>query len=463
MPVDRQGVVDAAKYLRRVRPIDPAEIREYVTGTPHEGVVRQVLREEAWDLGLVEREDGSFVPVGDEPVTVWLDHVERVPDPYVGVVEDRLVERFGPEYARGSSGKTLRETIRRLKERYYHQHPVEYDLDAALGYAIYHLADYYAVGQYLTAELAAHDLVPRKIRVLDVGAGIGGPALGLADLLPDDCLVDYHAVEPSAAAGLLRAFLAETGRNFHWTVHEETAEEFTPDAYDLVICANVLSELADPTPVARKYLEATREDGTFLAIAPADRNTSIQLREIERDLEAGGATVWGPTVRLWPDERPTDRGWSFDERPDVEVPAPMQRLANAAQRPSEFLNTDVKYSWTALRHDEERRIQLQLTPDRFAKLADSERHVTDRVDLVAAKLSHNLADQDANPLYKVSDGSERTEHYAVHVRETSLNRPLATAEYGDVLHFEQVLVLWNDDEGAYNLVVDQDTVVDRYI
>ena len=36
------------------------------------------------------------------------------------------------------------------------------------------------------AELARHGLLPRQLRVLDVGAGVGGPALGLADLLPDD-------------------------------------------------------------------------------------------------------------------------------------------------------------------------------------------------------------------------------------------------------------------------------------
>jgi hypothetical protein len=30
-----------------------------------------------------------------------------------------------------------------------------------------------------------------------------------------------------------------------------------------------------------------------------------------------------------------------------------------------------------------------------------------------------------------------------------------------LLRFENVLVLWNDDEGAYNLVVDGETVVDR--
>ncbi len=99
-----------------------------------------------------------------------------------------------------------------------------------------------------------------------------------------------------------------------------------------------------------------------------------------------------------------------------------------------------------------------------------ERHVTERIDLVAAKLSRSLSDGDgnggrgsgrSNPLFKISDGSEDTDHYAVVTRETALNRPLLEADYGDVCSFEGVLALWNDDEGAYNLVVDEETIVDR--
>jgi len=63
-------------------------------------------------------------------------------------------------------------------------------------------------------------------------------------------------------------------------------------------------------------------------------------------------------------------------------------------------------------------------------------------------------------VYKVGDGSERVGHFAVHARETGLNRELRTADYGDVLVFESALVLWNDDEDAYNLVVDDECLVD---
>ncbi|MCG1003365.1 MULTISPECIES: small ribosomal subunit Rsm22 family protein [Halobacterium] len=461
MPVDRDAVLDAAKYLRDVRPLDPEELCEYVADQPHAGVVRQVLREHAADLGVVERDDGTFVPASGEPVRPEFDGVSALPEKYERVVEDLLVEQWGPDWHRDDSGSVLRETIRRFKEDYYRQHAVEYDDEVALGYAVYHLATYYAAVQYALDDLADGGLLTDDVRVLDVGAGVGGPALGLFDFLPEDALVEYHAVEPSAAAAVLDELLDETGQNVHPTIHRETAETFDPDGeYDLVLACSVLSELEQPVETAQKYVDALAEDGTFLGLAPADKNTSTHLREVERDLESRGATVYGPTPRLWPGERPADRGWTFDERPDVDAPSFQEALAGASQRPSEFTHTEVRFSYSLLRTDGVRQHDVSLSADRLLKLADADDRVTDRVDAVLAKLSRNLADEDANPLFKVSDGSESEDCYAVLVRPTSLNRDLQRADYGDLLSVESALVLWNDDEEAYNLVVDEETVVD---
>ncbi|GGL54114.1 small ribosomal subunit Rsm22 family protein [Halocalculus aciditolerans] len=461
MPVDRDAVVSNAKYLRNIRPVDPDEISEYVEGHPHGAVVRQVLREEAWDLGLVEREDGTFVPADDDPVRIEDAAVEGLPSEYAAALEGALVERYGGEWYAGATGDTLRESIRRLKEDYYHENPVEYDLDAAFGYALYHLPDFYAAGRYVFADLARDGRVPRTLRVLDVGAGVGGPALGLLDALPEDALVRYEAVEPSASTELLDLLLDETGTNVHPSIHETTAEAFDPGTYDIVLFGNVLSELDAPVAVVEKYLDALDDDGTLVAIAPADKNTAIQLREVEREVEANdSATVFAPAVRLWEGYAPTDTGWSFDERPDVEPPRIQRELAERAERPSEFLNETVKFAYSFLTVDGERRYDVSLSPGRTLRMADSGDRVTNRVDALVGKLSRNLAGGDANPLFRVSDGSERVDHYAVLVQETSLNVALRTAEYGDLLSVESALLLWNDDEGAYNLVVDDETVVD---
>ncbi len=482
----REAIRSNAKYLRAVRPIDPEEISEYLEGGEHPAVVKRILQEEAPDLGLIEREDGTFVPVTEEPVPPRRGQVRRFPDEYARRLEDVLADRYGPNWHEGASGDLLRSTIRRFKADYLEGGRVEYDEDVAAGYAIYHLPGYYAAVQYALEDLAERGLLDRQLRVLDVGAGVGGPALGLFDYLPGDALLEYHAVEPSAAADVLEELLGEAGRNVHTEVHRMTAEAFDPatvdgEGFDLVLACNVLSELEDPEAILRSYLGALSPDGSLLAMAPADKHTSTGLRELERALEGetvaptdgegagddGEVTIYSPAVRLWPGERPSDRGWSFDARPDLEVPGFQRRLEDAADDPDhdpgEFVNVDVQFSYSILRLDGTRRLEFALDGGRWAKMAEMDRHVTNRIDLVAAKLSRSLTDDpDANPLFKISDGSEDLDHYAVVTRETALNRPLLEAEYGDLLTFEGILALWNDDEGAYNLVVDEETIVDRF-
>ncbi|MHB9286266.1 small ribosomal subunit Rsm22 family protein [Halobacteriales archaeon Cl-PHB] len=473
----RQQVLDNARYLRQVRPVDPEEIFEYVEGQPHPATVRQVIREKALDLGLVERADGSFEPAPEGPATVSFHGVDALPVDYAMRLEDLLVEQFGPGWPDGESGDELRNRIRAFKDRYLQGEAVEYDTVTALGYGIYHLPAYYAVSQYVFADLAREGEVPASPRILDVGAGVGGPALGLFDLLDEDCLVDYHAVEPSGAAEVLDAMLEATGQNVHTTVHRETAGAFDPEssldgegAFDHVLFSNVLSELADPEAVVTRYLDALAPDGTAVLLAPADRNTATQLRDVERVVEERtGATVYAPTVRLWPGERPSGESWSFDVKPDLEVPGFQRRLdegeravADGEGSPGdgEFVNVDVQFAFSLLRPDGSRRIEYVPDGARLAKMADMDRQVTERIDCVAVKLSHDLS-EGGNPLFLVGDGSQEIDHFAVLTDESALNRDLLEADYGDLLRFENVLVLWNDDEGAYNLVVQAETVVDR--
>jgi len=489
--IDRAAVRNNANYLRNVRPIDPEEIAEYIEGGAHPAVVRETLREEAFDLRLREREDGAFEPVPEEPVSAPGWAPTAFPENYSFALEDLLVREFGANWHRGESGDELREAVRRLKDDYLYGNDVAYDRVAALGYAIYHLPAYYATIGYVLDDLVENGLLDRTLRVLDVGAGVGGPALGLWDYLPDDAVVDYHAVEPSAAADVLDHVLDETGRNFRSTIHEETAESFlgldgggaggdsggtagggtaegadAADGFDLVVFGNVLSELDDPIAVVEGALGRLADDGSVAAFAPADRNTAMGLREVERAVATpeSGVETYSPTLRLWPDATPSDGGWSFDVADDLAVPPFQRRLDEAAERgsgdePGEFVNVDVQFAYAILRPDGKRRVDVRASDGRCARMADSEDHVTERVNYLAVKLSHDLSDGD-NALYRVGDGSQTVDHYLVCTRETVLNDDLRTADYGSVVFVENGLVLWNDDEGAYNVVVDDETVVD---
>jgi SAM-dependent methyltransferase len=499
----REQVRDSARYLRAVRPLDPEELADYVEGQPHPAVVRQDLRALSYELAIVEREDGTFVPVDEVPVAVGYDG--GFPPERERAVADLLVERIGPDWHRGETGERLRERIRRLKADYYRSRPVDYDADVALAYAVYHQPDAYAMAAHAFADLGRWGLLGQRLRVLDVGAGTGGPAAALFDLLPDDALVEYHAVEPSAAADVLEA-LVDPGRNRRLHLHRETAEAFDPreplgatggddtagsdgpDAdgddcppgYDLVVFSSVLSELDEPAATARRLLAAMAPDGTALLVSPADRETAAGLRRVERALESPdgrGYTVFAPEVRIWraDDGRPRfdtgedlpaplsprDEGWSFVVRPDLDVPAFQRKLDDPAGSTGESVNADVQYAFSVLRADGRERVEAAPDGSRCAPLADAGAHVTDRVNVLAFKLSADLGEGDGhNPLFRIGDGSQQADQYAVLTRETSLNRPLAAADYGRLLAFEGVLVLWNDDERAYNLVVDEETIVD---
>ena len=473
----RQQVIDNARYLQAVRPIDPDEIHEYIEGQPHPAAVRQVLREKACDLGLIERDDGTFVPAPEGEATASFEG-GALPERYARAVEDLLVEQYGPGWPDSGTGDRLRGRIREIKERYLKGLAVEYDQRTALGYAIYHLPAYYAAGAHVFSDLAKDGQMPASPRVLDVGAGVGGPALALGDLLGPDALLDYEAVEPSSAAReVLTRLLSEAHRNLHSTVHDTTAEEFEFDGpYDIVVFASVLSELDEPSDVVSRALDALAEDGSIVALAPADRNTATHLREVERAVERNeGLIVYAPTVRLWPHETPSGECWSFDVKSDVDVP-PFQRRLDEGTRQSEptpgqgqterqpgdgeFVNRDVQYAFGIWRTDDKRRLDYRPGPERTAKMADADSYVTERVNLAAVKLSQDLSEGE-NPLYLVGDGSEDVDHFAVHAEPSSLNGELTQAAYGDGLYLENALVLWNDDEEAYNIVVDGETVVDR--
>jgi len=82
------------------------------------------------------------------------------------------------------------------------------------------------------------------------------------------------------------------------------------------------------------------------------------------------------------------------------VPA-ARRLDETAERgstdePGEFVNVDVQFAYAILRPDGKRRVDVQANDGRCARMADSEEHVTDRVNYLAVKLSHDLSDGD-NP------------------------------------------------------------------
>lgn len=453
-------VIDTARYLRSVRPIDPEEIIEYTTGEGSIAEIESVLRAHAFDLELVERNDGTFVPASDEVLSGDTPTIEALPAHLETFIDGQLTWRHGSAWSRGASGQALRERIRELKARYLEGGSITYDEQDADAYLLYHFPRSFAATGYVLGELLEAGLLERTCRVLDIGAGVGPHLAAVDHFTPDDALIEYVAIEPSPLAEHLTALGTRCiGRNTHVSIERQPFDAFNSDGtFDLIVLGNMLSEVEDPEALARTSLESLSPDGSWLALAPADPRTSIQLREIERSLEPE-ATIFSPTIRLWPSHFPTDECWSFVEHQPIEPPSFQMALSEQTSDESDtFRNTEIRYSYSILRLDGTRRYPLTADESTSLPLARTADAIGERVDALVVKLSGNLADN-GNPIFRVGDGSQRESCFCSLVSRTSLNEQLAVAPYGSVLRLEQALVLWNDDEEAINLVVDEETFI----
>lgn len=456
-------VLDAARYLRSVRAIDPAELTEYVSAGPSPERVRAILRTHAADLGLVETPTGSFEQPPDAPIEADPRPIEALPSSLNATLIAWLESTLGADWADGRTGGAIRDRIASMKAQYLRSETASYDDDIdTAAYLVYHFPRSYAATGYVLATLIDRALLGHDLRVLDVGAGVGAHLASIADATPPTALVRYDAVEP-AALGSVLVHLADAyvGPNVHVTRHRQPIETLELEGpYDLIVLGNVLSELDAPVSVARSTLDRLAADGAWIAIAPADPRTSRQLAGVEREL-VPPATVFAPALRLWPDREPTDEHWSFVEAPPLETPPFQRRLVASVpeEERERYVNADVRFSYTVLRRDGRRRVAIRGDRDEQVPLEEAADAVGSRPTLLVVKLSGDIADGD-NRLFRVGDGSQHHPWFASQVVDTALNRALSAAPHGAVLSIARGLVLWNDDEAAYHVVVDDETAVD---
>jgi len=455
---ESQEILSNVRYLQNIRPIDPEEIGEYISGDLGTELIRSEIRDNAFQLGLIERFDGKFTPVSEDPIGPQMVEVSKIPEKYSARLEDILREKYGKEWQLGESGEVIRERIRRIKKDYYEGRGVEYDEENALAYAAYHLPGYYVAIQHILNKISEGGLLKRKLRILDVGAGVGGPALGISDYIPENALVEYNVVEPSQAADILQILMEERGANVHLNIHRDTAEKFEPSGvYDIILFANVISELENPISVVNKYSKFVSETGVMILVAPADKNTAIELREVERAISSN-MNIYAPAIRLWPDRIPCSECWSFEVMPDIEIPSFQEKIDQGGQRRGEFLNIDVQVAYSILRWDSQTLFRHHEDTSRCVRLSEIGTQIGKRVDIIVVKLSQDLS-EGKNSLFLVGDGSEKIDNYIVIVKETSQNRIMVEAEYGRIVLIRGVLVLWNEDETSYNLIVDKETTI----
>jgi SAM-dependent methyltransferase len=206
-----------------------------------------------------------------------------------------------------------------------------------------------------------------RLRVLDVGAGLGATTWGVLRALEasgNSAEIDATLVDPDTAAlDLARAIVAARpgqgtmGIRVHAVTRAAGAFEDLP-RFDLVLAGQLLSELdvgdAEDARVERhaKLLqrwiqERLEPHGSLVVVEPALRDRTRHLHRVRDALAAAGATVFAPCLHAAPCPALAHEGDWCHEDLDVDLPDWLVPVARAAGLRREGLT----FSYLVLRRD----------------------------------------------------------------------------------------------------------------
>jgi SAM-dependent methyltransferase len=168
------------------------------------------------------------------------------------------------------------------------------------------IEDTYSTGGRLVREILADGPVAGKT-VLEVGAGSGRDALGLARAGARTVVLDYSP----ASLGLVARQAREQGVAIHLVRADALAMPFREGAFEVVFHQGLLEHFRDPMPLLRENARITRRGGRVVVDVPqavhlytlmkktlialdawfAGWETQFTPRSLERRLAAAGLSV----------------------------------------------------------------------------------------------------------------------------------------------------------------------------
>jgi hypothetical protein len=120
-----------------------------------------------------------------------------------------------------------------------------------------------------------------------------------------------------------------------------------------------------------------------------------------------------------------------------------------------FMNTDVKFSYAILRKDGHRRCGYRVpVAAKRARLAHLKKHLGKHIHVTVSVMSADIGDA-KNYLYLVCDGTGSMPTYVAlpaHHRNPK-HEALLSAPYSSVVAIDSVLVRFNKNQNAYNLLM----------
>lgn len=325
--------------------------------------------------------------------------------------------------------------------------------------------------EHILWQVISQGLAKPHMRILDLGTGPGVVPLAVIDLLgrvgsgsaevyaverSEEHLEAYNALVPAAAAA--QGSMVRVEKPIRGDIEALAAADL-PDRIDLAVFSNVLNELRRMDIDRRADLVATladrlSPDGTIVIVEPADLANATAMRQTVRAIADRGLAIHSPCSFIWGTTCNPARCWTFEQKGDIRPTRLMERLAREKDG-YRFVNVDIKYSSALLRKDKKTQHAYRVPPGaKFARLSHLRRHRDKKINIVGAVMSGNLGDA-RTKVYKVCDGTPADPAYAIvpaTLRGTNRDA-LEGLPYGAIVQFYGVLVRFNRDHGAYNLVI----------
>ena len=175
--------------------------------------------------------------------------------------------------------------------------PPDRTADLAARAAFFTIADAIKIAIPIGELRGRGGLPPRRLRVVDLGAGCAAMGLGLA---ASGVELDYTAFDRDGAALKIgeRALRVFAPACTVTTRACDVTKEPIPRA-DLVVIGTLLNELpvAARIPLVERALAAIDDDGAVIIIEPALRDTTRALHELRDAMIARGSHVFAPCTR----------------------------------------------------------------------------------------------------------------------------------------------------------------------
>jgi SAM-dependent methyltransferase len=331
----------------------------------------------------------------------------------------------------------------------------------------YQMPGYIAEFSEFFIQLLREGIIRDHVHILDIGAGPGTVEIAIARVLElcDGVTADIIPLERSevfrdAYLAIVPEFAKATGD--HVVTSKPIAADIVkmiPDGeFDMIVCSNVINELEvygdAKIDLMMQLSDRLVPDGNLVLLEPADLENSIALRNLSRDLKRRGLTLYAPCNDIRGIYCQVSPCWTFTTYADIQ-PTKLMYALGSEEGKFRFMNTDVKFSYAILRKDGHRRCGYRVPATaKRARLSQLKKHVGKRIHITVSMISSDIGDT-KNYLYLVCDGTGNMPTYIAlpaHHRNYK-HEALLSAPYGSIVAIDSVLVRFNKNQNAYNLLM----------